>query len=276
MATALLLLAALLFRPCLWAQGTGIPAPSFPTDSIVNSASGSPTSVAPNTLVNLSGTNLSLDTAAAPTAPGGSGTLPTQLDGVSVIVGFIFAPVLSVSPTQVTFLIPSTLVAGQTNVVLVSNNLRTEPAQITLLAAAPGLFVVNSQPAAEHGDGSLITPASPAQPGETITVYGTGLGPTNPRQLDGVIPTAPATIALLSQLEVLLDGQALDPSTIQYAGITPGSAGVYQVNFTLPANLADSPTLQIAIGSQMSQSGLQIPVALPPAPVSAPANPCSP
>jgi uncharacterized protein (TIGR03437 family) len=269
-ATAFLLLAAFLFRPCLWAQGTGN-APSFPTDSIVNSASGSPTSVAPNTLVNLSGTNLSFDTVAAPTSQT-SATLPTQLAGVSVIVGFIFAPVLSVSPTQVTFLIPSALVAGQTNVVLSRDNLRTQPAQITLLAAAPGLFVVNSQLAAEHGDGSLITTASPAQPGETIAVYGTGLGPTNPRQLDGVIPTAPAQITLLSQLQVLLDGQALDRSSIQYAGITPGSAGVYQINFTLPADLVDSPTLQVAIGTQMSQTGLQIPMALPPAPT----PPCTP
>ena len=221
-------------------------------------------SLAPNTLVSVSGTNLSFDTVAAAPDQLSAGTVPTQLDGVSVIVGFIFAPVLSVSPTQVTFLIPSALVAGQTNVVLVrSDNLETQPAQITLLAAAPGLFVVNSMLAAEHGDGSMITPDSPAQPGELIVIYGTGLGPTNPRQLDGVVPHAAAPITLLSQLQVLLDGQALPSTSIIYAGITPGSAGVYQVNFVLPADLADSPTVQVAIGDQMSQSGLQLPVATP-------------
>jgi uncharacterized protein (TIGR03437 family) len=273
-ATAFLLLAAFLLLPCLWAQGTGIPAPSFPTGSIVNSASGSSTSVAPNTLVNLSGTNLSFDSAAAPLPPNGGGTLPTQLAGVSVVVGFILAPVISVSPTQVTFLIPNTLVAGQTNVVLVRNNLQTPPSQITLLPAAPGLFMVDTLLLAQHSNGSLITPVSPAQPGESIVVYSTGLGPTNPRQLDGVIPKVPAPIVLLSQLQILLDGQPLDSSAIQYAGITPGTAGVYQINFTLPAGITDSPALQISIGGQMSQSGVQIPVAVPLPPF--PAAPCSP
>ena len=213
--------------------------------------------------MNLTGTNLSFDTASAPISSNGGGTLPTQLDGVSVVVGFILAPVVSVSPTQVTFLIPSVLVAGQTNVVLVRDNLQTPPSQITLLNAAPGLFVVGTLLLAQHPDGSLITPASPAQPGESIVVYGAGFGPTNPRQLDGVIPTVRAPILLLSQLQVLLDGQPLDSSGVQYAGITPGLAGVYQIGFTLPAGLTDSPMLQIAIGSQMSQGGVQIPVAVP-------------
>ncbi len=276
MATAFLLLAALLFRPCLWAQGTGIPAPSFPTGSIVNFASGSSTSVAPNTLVNLSGTNLSFDNVSAPLPANGAGTLPTQLDGVSVVVGFILAPLISVSPNQVTFLIPNALVAGQTNVVLVRNNLQTSPSQITLLSAAPGLFVVGSLLLAQHPDGSLVTPISPAQPGESIVVYGAGLGPTNPRQLDGVIPTAHAPIALLSQLQVLLDGQPLDGSAIQYAGITPGTAGVYQINFTLPTGITDSPALQISIGGQLSQAGIQIPLAIPLPPLPGPAPPSSP
>src|SRR5450755_3289060 len=46
-ATAFLLLAALLFRSCLWAQGGGIPAPSFSPDSIVSSANGSSDSLTP-------------------------------------------------------------------------------------------------------------------------------------------------------------------------------------------------------------------------------------
>ena len=255
MATAFLLLAALLFRPCLWAQGIGIPAPSFPTGSIVNSASGSPTSVAPNTLVNLTGTNLSFDTASAPISSNGGGTLPTQLDGVSVVVGFILAPVVSVSPTQVTFLIPSVLVAGQTNVVLVRDNLQTPPSQITLLNAAPGLFVVGTLLLAQHPDGSLITPASPAQPGESIVVYGAGFGPTNPVAPAGVVTPSVTTYNTASPVTVTVGGVQ---ATVYGAALASGDAGLYQVAIQIPTSLAsgDYPIVAKIAGVQSPSTTL--------------------
>ena len=55
---------------------------------------------------------------------------------------------------------------------------------------APGLFQqsINGQAfaLAYHADGSAVTSAAPAQVGETITIYGTGFGPTNPARLEGL------------------------------------------------------------------------------------------
>jgi uncharacterized protein (TIGR03437 family) len=256
-AAAFLLLAVFLFRSSLWAQANGNP-PAFPPDGIVNSANGSPTSLTPNVLASLYGSNLASSTGSA--VDSGSGALPTLLAGVRVIVGGIFATLLYVSPTQVNFIMPTSLLPGQTNIFLLRDFIVTSTAQITLLDAAPALFEVDTGIAAEHADGSLISADAPAHPGEVIVVFGTGLGRTDPTQIDGTIAQAAAPIVLLSQLQVLLDGQPIPAASILYAGITPGFSGLYQINLRLPVQIGATPELQIALGDQMSQGSLRLQV----------------
>jgi uncharacterized protein (TIGR03437 family) len=262
LSAALLLLAVHLFRSCLWAEEAKNLAPSFSPDSIVNSANGSPASLTPNVLATLTGANLAFSTASVSLDDIGAGALPTRLGGVSVIVDGIFASLLSVSPTQVNFLIPSSVLAGETDIALVRDGTATQTTQITLLDAAPALFLVDTGIAATHGDGSLISPDSPAQPGEEIVIYGAGFGRTSPRQIDGAIPRMPAQITLLDQLQVLLDGQAVPAENVLYAGITPGHPGLYQINLRLPPDIGASPEVRVAIGDQMSQSSLHLQVAV--------------
>jgi uncharacterized protein (TIGR03437 family) len=260
-AASLLLLAALLFRPGLWAQGSGIPAPSFSSTSIVSSANGSPSSLTPNGLASIYGSNLAFRTQAISLDSVGAGTLPTTLGGVRVIVGGLFASLLYVSPTQINFLMPGILLPGQTTISVVRESTFTPPAPVTLLNVAPAVFVVNSLIAAEHADGSVVTADSPAHPGEVIVVFCTGLGGTNPQQIDGLVPAAAAPILLMGQLQVLLDGQPAPPQNILYAGITPGFPGLYQINVQLPADLTGSPALQVQLDGQLSQDSLQLPLA---------------
>jgi uncharacterized protein (TIGR03437 family) len=59
---------------------------------------------------------------------------------------------------------------------------------------------------------------------------------------------------------VLLNGNAIDPRTIAYAGLTPGFAGLYQVNFFLPGNCPPNPQIQLAIGQQVSATGIMLAV----------------
>jgi uncharacterized protein (TIGR03437 family) len=255
---AFLLLAVFLFRSGLWAQGNGNP-PTFPPGSVVNSANGSPTSLTPNVLASLYGTNLAFSTGSA--GDPGAGALPTLLAGVRVIVGGLFASLLYVSPTQVNFIMPPSLLAGQTNIYLLRDFIITPTLQITLLDAAPALFEDNSSLAAEHADGSLISADAPARPGEVIVVYGTGLGRTDPIQIDGAVARSAAPIILFDQLQVLLDGQAVPVENILYAGITPGFAGLYQINLRLPVQIGAAPELRIALGDQMSQGALRLQMA---------------
>src|SRR5260370_41807862 len=109
---------------------------------------------------------------------GGDGSLPTVLGGVRVKGGSIFAPLLYVSPTQVNFIVPTSLSAGQTNILLTRCITDKPITQITLLEAAPALFEADSRIAAEHPDGSVISVAAAAHPSQATTISGTGLGRT--------------------------------------------------------------------------------------------------
>ena len=71
---------------------------------------------------------------------------------------------------------------------------------------------------------------------------------------------SPITQASWATLTVTLNGTPLAPSAILYAGLTPGSAGLYQVNVILPPNPGSDPVVQISIGGQTSSAACQLAV----------------
>jgi uncharacterized protein (TIGR03437 family) len=52
----------------------------------------------------------------------------------------------------------------------------------------------------------------------------------------------------------------VDPALIKYAGVTPSSAGLYQINLYVPAGTGNDPELEIAAGNLAVQTGLKLPV----------------
>jgi uncharacterized protein (TIGR03437 family) len=86
--------------------------------------------------------------------------------------------------------------------------------------------------AVKNGTFTLATVA--AKPGETIILWGTGFGVTNPAAPDGqVVPPGAHT---LSGVGVTVGGQ---PVTVLGAALASGLAGVYQIAIQLPASLAN-------------------------------------
>jgi len=88
-----------------------------------------------------------------------------------------------------------------------------------------------------HADGTYVSPTSPAQPGETVVLYAFGLGPTIPAVAEGTAtPAALIPAAATYSLAFSFQGAAGIPTIGQpvFAGLTPGEAGLYQVNFTVP------------------------------------------
>src|SRR5450759_2484418 len=119
--------------------------------------------------------------------------MPTQLDGVSVTVNGKAAYVYYISPSQVNVLTPPDAMQGAVPVQLTSAGF-TSGTSVQAQPVSPSLFVINGGPyvLATHADGSLLGPASlypgvttPAQPGETIVVYGNGFGTTSPPVVSG-------------------------------------------------------------------------------------------
>jgi uncharacterized protein (TIGR03437 family) len=76
----------------------------------------------------------------------------------------------------------------------------------------------------------------------------------------GEIPGYAANMLAIASLKVTLDGTAVDPSLIKYAGLTPGCAGLYQINIYIPNETHNNPEIQVTAGNLPPQAGLKLPV----------------
>lgn len=84
---------------------------------------------------------------------------------------------------------------------------------------------------AHSSDFSLVSAAKPAVPGEYLSIFASGLGPTKPGPDPGKpFPSSPLA-QVNSPVAVTLNGTAV--SEVQAVGY-PGSVDGYQVNFQVP------------------------------------------
>jgi uncharacterized protein (TIGR03437 family) len=161
----------------------------------------------------------------------------------------------------VNVLIPPSLIAGPVTFQLQNDGLYGPPVQLMLSAAAPALFQQDAvNVIATHGNWPVITPQSPAQPGEIVVLYATGLGLTAPEAIPNQIPTAAAQVVDLADFRVTLNGIDVDPARIFYVGVTPGYAGLFQINLQLPDNCPPTPEIRIGFASVLSPAGRTLPV----------------
>jgi uncharacterized protein (TIGR03437 family) len=232
--------------------------PAYTAQSIVQAATQLPEALAPNTIATIYGTNLAYATQAVNSSNLVGGIMPESLDGVSVIVAGYYASVFFVSPTQVNFLVPYNLTAGLATLVVTCQGLAGPIVSIQLNATAPGMFLYNGFIMATHLDGVLISAAAPASAGEIIVIYVAGLGRVTPDTTPGKIVTAAASIAAVSQMQVLLAGIACPPSNVLYAGLAPGFAGLYQVNLIVPPLTQPNPEIRISVGASISPPAVQL------------------
>jgi len=182
--------------------GKFIPGPGVaPTISLVANAFGDMPLIAPNTWIEIKGSNLSPagDTRIWKDSDFASGTLPTQLDGVSVTVNGKSAFVYYISPAQVNILTPPDAISGPVPVQLttggVTSNVATVQAQPQSLSffefVSGGLHYVYGR---HLSDNSILGPttlfpglSTPVKPGETIYVAGNGFGATDVAVASGSI-----------------------------------------------------------------------------------------
>ena len=111
--------------------------------------------------------------------------------------------------------------------------------------SAPQVVITAGGPAVTHSsDFSLVTASKPAAPGEVLSLFATGLGPTVPAVDPGQsFPSSPlATVN--SPIEVKVNGNSAE--VLGAAGL-PGSLGGYQVNFRMPSDAARGvATIQVS------------------------------
>jgi uncharacterized protein (TIGR03437 family) len=178
---------------------------------------------------------------------------------VRVNMSGVYLPLIYVSPAQINFLLPYDLEAPEIDIAVERDNLRGPKVRIRLAGTAPAVFRKDEQSViAAHLDGSLVTHESPARGGEVVVLFATGLGRTNPEQLSGRLAPGAAGLASGAQFSVRLDGAAVPPARILYAGVAPGFVGLYQINLQLPDDPGQDPELTIVSGDQASSGGIHL------------------
>ena len=220
--------------------------------AVVNGASFHPTG-APGAIMTIFGANFSSAVYTSPTYP-----LPTILGSTSVSVDGIQAPLYYVSPTQINFQMPSTVLTSGGNVV-VNNGAAgfrvSSSYKVVLGVVDPGIFVTSDRRAAAlNGDLSVNTPANPVPAGGYIILYLTGPGPVTPPLPDGTAAPAEPLSFINSSVMVTIGAQN---AQVTYQGLAPGFAGLAQLNVIVPAGLppGDQPAF-VSINGFSSNVGL--------------------
>jgi len=232
--------------------------PIYSAGSVANAAANEPGLYAANTLISIYGVNLAYSTQAIAAGDIRNGDLPTSLGStpVRVLLANQFASLYYVSPNQVNALIPPHLLAGPATLQVVLSGRAGPAVTLNLEDAAPGLFEAGDHfVIATHGNGPVVTADAPSEAGEIVVLYATGLGPTSPLTPPNKIPTAAAKLTRLAEFEVRLNGIAVPRDHILYAGVTPGFAGLFQVNLRVPAGVARDPEIRVGTAGRMSPAG---------------------
>ncbi|HEY4361494.1 MAG TPA: hypothetical protein VGN17_11005 [Bryobacteraceae bacterium] len=175
-----------------------------------------------------------------PATPVTANTYPlgTTLGGISmnVVQGSTVVAVIPiyVSPNQINAIMPSNAPVGTASLQVV-NGAKSNMTPIRVAANAFGIFTALGTGAGPGILQNYITaanqpvnaPVVPAQPGQVITLWGTGLGAV---PSDTVAPTAGN---LPTKTEVFVGGVS---APVAYSGRTPCCAGTDQIVFTVPQN----------------------------------------
>lgn len=184
--------------------------------------------VAAGGLISLYGIDLAPADVAAESLP-----WPMRLNGVSVAIGEASVPLLFAGRGQINGQLPFGLTGDMRLQVSTPQGSAEWPLRV--LGVAPSFFRLmadgESIPAITHLNGSAVSPANPAQAGEWLAAWMMGLGPVNPPAVAGQAAGSNPLCQAALPIRVVVDGAE---TAISFAGLAPGLAGVYQVNFRVP------------------------------------------
>jgi uncharacterized protein (TIGR03437 family) len=204
--------------------------------------------LAPGTIISLFGRKLAADAQAA------NLPLPSKLGGSTLVVGGIETPLFFTASGQINAQLPFELPPNSRPQLIVKGaDFVTVPETITVAAARPGIFTTTQdgkgQGVIMDAANRLVDAANPAKAGDVVVVYCTGLGATNPAVRSGEAAPSSPLAKVVTPVTVAIGGQ---PGAVQFAGLTPGYVGLYQVNVQIPGGITPGPSVPLVI----SQDGV--------------------
>ena len=221
------------------AAAGGASLPVLFSDGVVEGAAfTSQRPLAPGGIVSLFGSGFAAADALATQLP-----LDRTLGGVSVRIGEEDAPLYFAGPAQVNAQVPYSVRPGESVSVAMSVNGQLVPPQTYQVAPAqPGIFLAGDGGAILDGQSRLVNADNPAQRGDVLQIFSTGLGQTDPPAESG--QGAPAFSQVLLPVTVTIGGVE---APVQYQGLAPGFVGLYQVNVLLPTTVTPGNNVAVVI-----------------------------
>jgi uncharacterized protein (TIGR03437 family) len=195
--------------------------------------------VAPGEFISIFGTNLAPSTAQSLLFP-----YEMSLAGTQVLLGGQPLPLEFVSSGQINAVVPyETPVNGFEDLVVEQNGVSSLIETLVVETANPAVFTQNEtgqgagaiigiQP---DGNEFLVTPAQPASVGDILSIYCSGLGAVSPAVPDGAAAPLSTLSRTVNPVTVTIGGIS---AQVQFAGLAPGYAGLYQVNAYVPQGVA--------------------------------------
>jgi uncharacterized protein (TIGR03437 family) len=236
------------YTPPVVTTGTYIDPSGF-----VNTASSAPytAGISPGefiTLYNNNGTNFAAAGAliVTPNLP----ALTTSLAGIKVLVDGIAAPIYYVTTNAISFVVPYEVstygvasiqvsVNGALSNVVTTYVHQTAPGVFTLPTGGIGVSALVDYPAS--GTPFVVGTDNPANPGDTVALFLTGLGSPFPSNSDGATGGVTCLSGTCLVNDVAVDIGGVDVGTLAFAGSAPQQvSGLYQINFQVPPICATS------------------------------------
>lgn len=258
---------------------TGAPAASAgctltgtPAVTGIGNAAGS-TAINSNSLISIYGSNFfsTGNTLLASVHDLDRGKLPTSLACVAVEVGGQRAPLYYIQGNQINAQAPILNAVGPVPVRVILNpgtpaEIRSAEAAAQVAVYSPAFFTFNGASIAALtadfkilADPAVVASGVFAKPGDTVILYGTGFGYTNPVYQAGEF--ADGLAPLRDPFTVTVGGSQIPAANILYAGLASDAPGFYQFNIKLPDTVGDGNVpVSITIGGVSTQTGATIPV----------------
>ncbi len=245
--------------------------------------------ISPLSIVSVFGMDFSSETLLFPNLDG-EGKIDTILGGTCVEIGGERAPIFAMTPTQANVQTPATPTAGPVGVVLIRDcdtplASRSNVEMVTVEDATPGFFIFNpissggfiaarfnatdSQapvPVAPESSfpNDSYGPSRPARPGDIILLYGTGWGPTEAALATGQLASGAAQLLDGANPTVTLGGVPLAPEDVFYVGVTPNTAGLFQLAIRIPEGTPPgNQQVVLTVYGKSTPAGPVIPIAAP-------------
>jgi len=236
--------------------------------------------VSPNAIVTIWGENFLPAGSAPQTAVPVAGQVPSKVASLCVRFNDLAAPIYLVASNQANVIVPKVTAGAEVSVQAIrncgeANELKSNSEKVTAKAATPQFlfFVANldgkspiagfnvSRGYAYLGASGLKAGATfvPARPGDWLELYGVGWGATDPAVEPGAVPGKIAPTA--QKVKVTIGGLEVAEQDVYYAGASPATPGLYQLNVRLPAAIPDGDqAVMLEVAGESTPAGAYITV----------------